>query len=697
MPRVATASKQKNRPFKRSGKASRKANTTQKSKSSAAPKSKAIHKLSKADRIQQAKLSKARQAEKLAAANEYLDAHTKGSVAERIKSQNEIRIVLLVPCNEQADVAALMNAVHTYSLAQNTFVVNSALKACLAYPAFQLLPGPARSPIKNRLFIIGTDRDPAKLIDLAKCADIVCPVVSALAANPQRITEDPFGNAGTFDEAGYATVNLLRSIGVSRVVGLIQHLDAVEHKHRDKVEKFYRRFLQSEFGDEKCLNAGMEEAGPLLRVLDSVGVTPAAWKAHRGYLLPDQIETSPEGNLVLSGFLKGNCISPNQIAHLTGLGEFHIEKIEIQSVGKSRNNSMAEELVQFATSPDEMEEFAKPETHQDEEDILTALNGLQIEQPVEEPREEGMEDEDESEDDEADWEDQEEMEDNRAEEKARRMEMHMRQDEELEFEDEVEYAAEEILREKYREYQGLKSFKSSGWNQLENLPHQYDRIYFFKRYSQTQQAALRDNLARGFAYPGFYVRITLVGIKAEAAAAYASKLPLVVSFLLKHERKMTVLHGKVKRNPFYEGSAAVESGKMVMVSIGFKRLVVSPLYSRCINGTEKTKSTKEVGEDYDNHYFCSFYGHNTFPPSPFLVFRVNPLFPSQIEGAPVMRGELVKCDPMHVVLERIILTGYPFKINRRRSTVRYMFFNPQDVKYFRPVEVRTKMGLRVIS
>jgi hypothetical protein len=77
------------------------------------------------------------------------------------------------------------------------------------------------------------------------------------------------------------------------------------------------------------------------------------------------------------------------------------------------------------------------------------------------------------------------------------------------------------------------------------------------------------------------------------------------------------------------------------------------------------------------------------------VFRVNKLNVSQIEPAPILKGELAKCDPMHVILERIILTGYPYKINRRRSTIRYMFFNPSDVKYFKPVEVRTRQGLRV--
>ena len=37
---------------------------------------------------------------------------------------------------------------------------------------------------------------------------------------------------------------------------------------------------------------------------------------------------------------------------------------------------------------------------------------------------------------------------------------------------------------------------------------------------------------------------------------------------------------------------------MVMVSVGFKRLLVEPIYSRLINGTEKTKYVKSIGEDY---------------------------------------------------------------------------------------------------
>jgi hypothetical protein len=73
------------------------------------------------------------------------------------------------------------------------------LNACQSYSAFQVFPAPHRSPIKNRLFIVGSPRDKKQLIDLAKCADIVCPVLSVLSANPQKIVEDPFNYAGAFD------------------------------------------------------------------------------------------------------------------------------------------------------------------------------------------------------------------------------------------------------------------------------------------------------------------------------------------------------------------------------------------------------------------------------------------------------------------------------------------------------------------
>lgn len=101
-------------------------------------------------------------------------------------------MVLLVPCNDHANVASLVSAFKSYLEGQEGFVVSKDLKGCTGFPGFQAFPAPNRSPIKNRLYVIGSPREPMQLIDLAKCADIVCPVVSVLSANPQKIVEDPF-------------------------------------------------------------------------------------------------------------------------------------------------------------------------------------------------------------------------------------------------------------------------------------------------------------------------------------------------------------------------------------------------------------------------------------------------------------------------------------------------------------------------
>ena len=161
---------------------------------------------------------------------------------------------------------------------------------------------------------------------------------------------------------------------------------------------------------------------------------------------------------------------------------------------------------------------------------------------------------------------------------------------------------------------------------------------------------------------------------------------------------MTQLHAKVRRNPYYRANdSTIESNQHFFISMGFRRIVVRPIFSRIIQGSEKTKYTKNIKEDYESYFFCSFYYYNYFPPAPVQIYRVNQFNFADKETTPIMYGELTKCDPLHIILERIILTGYPFKIYKRRSTIRFMFFNPKDVKYFKPVEVRTKMGLKVID
>jgi pre-rRNA-processing protein TSR1 len=55
----------------------------------------------------------------------------------------------------------------------------------------------------------------------------------------------------------------------------------------------------------------------------------------------------------------------------------------------------------------------------------------------------------------------------------------------------------------------------------------------------------------------------------------------------------------------------------------------------------------------------------------------------------VASGVTMAPDPLKVILKRIILTGYPLKCHKKKCVVRWMFIDPKDIKYFKPVELYT--------
>jgi pre-rRNA-processing protein TSR1 len=57
-------------------------------------------------------------------------------------------------------------------------------------------------------------------------------------------------------------------------------------------------------------------------------------------------------------------------------------------------------------------------------------------------------------------------------------------------------------------------------------------------------------------------------------------------------------------------------------------------------------------------------------------------------------GSVRSCDPDRVVLKKITLTGFPVRVHKRRATVKFMFYNPDDIRWFKPVELYTKYGRR---
>jgi pre-rRNA-processing protein TSR1 len=60
----------------------------------------------------------------------------------------------------------------------------------------------------------------------------------------------------------------------------------------------------------------------------------------------------------------------------------------------------------------------------------------------------------------------------------------------------------------------------------------------------------------------------------------------------------------------------------------------------------------------------------------------------------VASGSVLSINPDRVIVKRVVLTGQPFKAKKKKATVRFMFNHPDDVRWFRPVELWTKLGLR---
>ena len=82
----------------------------------------------------------------------------------------------------------------------------------------------------------------------------------------------------------------------------------------------------------------------------------------------------------------------------------------------------------------------------------------------------------------------------------------------------------------------------------------------------------------------------------------------------------------------------------------------------------------------------------TFPPSAVLAFVEDESGPFGLR--PLASGSILSVDPTRLNIKRIVLSGHPFKIVKRHAVVRFMFFNREDIEWFMPVEIRTKLGRR---
>ncbi|XP_033147374.1 LOW QUALITY PROTEIN: pre-rRNA-processing protein TSR1 homolog [Brassica rapa] len=268
--------------------------------------------------------------------------------------------------------------------------------------------------------------------------------------------------------------------------------------------------------------------------------------------------------------------------------------------------------------------------------------------------------------------------------------------EDEEFPDEVETPIDQPARKRFAKYRGLKSFRTSPWDPNESLPQDYARIFAFDNVARTQKLVLKQALkmeeeeeeSRDDCVPtGSYVRLHIKEVPLVAASKLSSIVstkPIIAFGLLQHESKMSVLRFSLKKYDGYEDP--IKTKEELMFHVGFRQFVARPVFS-----TDNISLDKQVMERFlhpGRFSLASVYGPISFPSLPLVVLKISDA------DAPAFAafGSLKSIEPSKIVLKKIILTGYPQRVSKMKASVRYMFHKPEDVRWFKPVEVWTKCG-----
>ncbi|KAF8327580.1 uncharacterized protein EI90DRAFT_3067300 [Cantharellus anzutake] len=259
----------------------------------------------------------------------------------------------------------------------------------------------------------------------------------------------------------------------------------------------------------------------------------------------------------------------------------------------------------------------------------------------------------------------------------------------LEFPDEINTPKDIPARQRFARYRGLRSFRTSPWDPFENLPLDYARIFMLEDYKRIEKSVRRKAAEEGVA-PGTRVIVYIKNVPRSlytSQSSPSSALPLIIFGLFKYEHKYSVGHFSIQRNTEYTGS--VRSKDPLVLCVGARRYRVNPIYSEHRTGKGNGLYKFERYLRHSHATVASIFGPIGFGKQSCTLLRedADPQAPKL-----VATGSFINADPKRIIAKRIILTGHPYKVHKKTATIRYMFFYPEDVKYFSPVQLYTKYG-----
>lgn len=556
------------------------------------------------------------------------------------------------------------------------------------------------------------------------------------------------------DKWGEKFLNMALTQGVPTPIVALMDLESIAPKRRTQVRADVQKRIGKYFGEEKLMLLDKTSDGlNMLRRIGGQKRNDIHNKNNRAHLYSEKAELTEDSTLKVTGYLRGIPLSVNGLVYVPGLGTYQMSQIDsaIDPLSQTEEGSSsgaqiiakADPTLQTSLDseniPDEMDaeqtfptdaEIAQSMDENKKKLIKRVPKGMSEYQAcwipdIEEVDEEGQESESDDDDDksfmscdstgsqkkigddemESEGEEDEEYEevstemgstannDHKYDEQMDLYEERQAQEKlkaqriDAAFPDEIDTPLDVPARIRFQKFRGLESFRTSPWDVKENLPFDYARIFQFKDFNRVKRRIVKEAAdAEGDAEPGMYVTLHLKNVPSDAWESYKTNFGsenVVVYGLLDHENKMSVVNVVLKRTT--GSTIPIKSKERLIIQCGYRRFVVNPVFSQHTNGN---KHKFERFFQPNSTVVASFFAPIQFPPAPVLAFRENP----NGSVTQVANGTLQSCTPDRVVLKRVVLSGHPFKIHKRSATVRFMFYNNDDINYFKPCKLRTKCG-----
>lgn len=581
---------------------------------------------------------------------------------------------------------------------------------------------------RSNMMFIACSRKLLDILSLASVSDFIVFAVD--------------GSSVELDEWARQFLKCLCAQGIPNIIPvLVNSSSDITSKKLQLHKKEWTDFFKSQYSCQKVYDINdTNEFNELERIISQHQLKSIHWRDSHPYMISNDVNFVESGEnvgtLVIKGHIRGSrAFDTKYPVNICGYGQFHIDKIE-----SVINNKSVTRTCDVMMDMDQI-----PSENEQQIDHDHSLNSKRIEKLQSKRSIEGLSDyqaawivesenEDENEFSESstyeelstdssfsisDQEDDENeeytiQEDELMEYRKKLMKNPSEEEKnDKDFPDELDTPMDIDARARFKKYRGLKSFRHATWDANDEIPEEYSKICQFENIKLSEKKALEISDEESLFSVGEFINLHIGNVPLSVFQSInSSNNPLICFGLLKYEDMISILHFTISRSTT-TWSAPVKSKEQFVMLYGYRKYIISPIFS------EKSVHEKSLHKylrflhpersgivQHQQHAFGSVYGHVQFGSPPILLFKCEDHFPDdgsvtfcEEPLALVAFGTLNNIDPSKCIIKRVILTGYPFKIHRKTAVVRYMFFNPDDVKYFKHAHIYTKNGKqgRIIS